>query len=201
MARFAPDRFGAALLAGSALGAFAWAHRAPAVWALLLVCAASVVWSLPRAPPRLAATARVVVLLLVGGVVVLGWTLMSYPVLSPPAQAVVERVLGSGLAVLASLAVLSPAWPRVWTLYPSIAGLLLIACFQPEARVGPAVAAASVALFGALGWWIDRHLSTGPWLLILGMLVGAALAFVALLRAVPPSGGGKHGGGSPPGNP
>lgn len=61
--------------------------------------------------------------------------------------------------------------------------------------------AASVALFGALGWWIDRHLSTGPWLLILGMLVGAALAFVALLRAVPPSGGGKHGGGSPPGNP
>jgi transglutaminase-like putative cysteine protease len=159
-ARFAPDRLGAALLAGSALGAFAWAHRAPAVWALLLVCAASVVWSLPSAPPRLAATARAVVLLLVGGVVVLGWTLMSYPVLSPPAQAVVERVLGSGLAVLASLAVLSPAWPRAWTLYPSIAGLLLIACFQPEARVGPAVAAASVALF--LHLLLDRGPSRRP---------------------------------------
>lgn len=47
--------------------------------------------------------------------------------------------------------------------------------------------AASLALFGALGWWIDRRLSTDPWLMILGMLGGAALAFVSLLRAVPPS--------------
>jgi len=47
--------------------------------------------------------------------------------------------------------------------------------------------AASLALFGAIGWWIDRRLSTGPWIFILGLLSGAALAFVALLRAVPPS--------------
>jgi F0F1-type ATP synthase assembly protein I len=52
--------------------------------------------------------------------------------------------------------------------------------------------AASLALFGAIGWWIDRRLSTGPWLFILGLLGGAALAFVALLRAVPPSGSGKR---------
>ena len=51
--------------------------------------------------------------------------------------------------------------------------------------------AASLALFGAIGWWIDRRLSTGPWLFILGLLGGAALAFVALLRAVPPSGKGS----------
>ena len=47
--------------------------------------------------------------------------------------------------------------------------------------------AASLALFGALGWWLDRRLSTNPWLMILGMLGGAALAFVSLLRAVPPT--------------
>ena len=47
--------------------------------------------------------------------------------------------------------------------------------------------AASLALFGALGWWLDRRLSSSPWLMILGMLGGAALAFVSLLRAVPPA--------------
>lgn len=58
--------------------------------------------------------------------------------------------------------------------------------------------AASLMLFGALGWWIDRRLSTGPWLMILGMLVGSALAFVSLLRAVPPTHRGKKRSGTPP---
>jgi F0F1-type ATP synthase assembly protein I len=58
--------------------------------------------------------------------------------------------------------------------------------------------AASLALFGAIGWWLDRRLSTGPWLFILGLLSGAALAFVALLRAVPPSGRGGGSGKPPP---
>jgi F0F1-type ATP synthase assembly protein I len=52
--------------------------------------------------------------------------------------------------------------------------------------------AASLALFGAIGWWIDRRLSTRPWIFILGLFLGAALAFVSLLRAVPPSGRGNH---------
>ncbi len=58
--------------------------------------------------------------------------------------------------------------------------------------------AASLVLFGAIGWWIDRRLSTGPWLFILGLFLGAALAFVALLRAVPPSGKGVGRGKRPP---
>ena len=58
--------------------------------------------------------------------------------------------------------------------------------------------AASQALFGALGWWIDRRLSTDPWLMILGMLLGSALSFVSLLRAVPPSGQGRKRPGPPP---
>ena len=45
--------------------------------------------------------------------------------------------------------------------------------------------AASLALFGAIGWWVDRRLSTRPWIFILGLFGGAALAFVSLLRAVP----------------
>ena len=46
--------------------------------------------------------------------------------------------------------------------------------------------AATVTLFGAAGWWLDRRLGTSPWLLLLGLFLGAALAFVSLLRAVPP---------------
>jgi F0F1-type ATP synthase assembly protein I len=57
--------------------------------------------------------------------------------------------------------------------------------------------AASLALFGALGWWIDRRLSTGPWIFILGLLGGAALAFVSLLRAVPSTTRGRK----PPSDP
>ena len=47
--------------------------------------------------------------------------------------------------------------------------------------------AGSVVLFGAAGWWLDRKLGTTPWLLIVGVFLGAGLAFVSLLRAVPPS--------------
>jgi F0F1-type ATP synthase assembly protein I len=47
---------------------------------------------------------------------------------------------------------------------------------------------ASLALFGVAGGWLDRRLSTGPWLLILGLFLGAALGFYSLLRAVPSPG-------------
>jgi F0F1-type ATP synthase assembly protein I len=47
--------------------------------------------------------------------------------------------------------------------------------------------AGSVALFGAAGWWLDGKLGTTPWLLILGLFLGAGLAFASLLRAVPSS--------------
>src|SRR5262249_55948467 len=160
MTRVSAQRLAVALLAASAIGAFAWAQRAPAGWALLAVCALSTVWNLPSVPPRLVATARLVVFVLGGGVVVLGWTLMSYPLLAPPTQTVFERFLGSALAVLASLALLSPALPRLWTLYPSIAALLLVACFEPAAAVRPAIAVAAGALF--LHLLLDRGPSRRP---------------------------------------
>lgn len=44
--------------------------------------------------------------------------------------------------------------------------------------------AASVLLFGAAGWWLDGRVGTRPWLFVVGLLLGAVLAFVSLLRAV-----------------
>ena len=46
---------------------------------------------------------------------------------------------------------------------------------------------ATVALFGGLGWWIDARAGTTPWLLVAGVLAGAVVAFVLILRSVPPA--------------
>ncbi|MBM3991694.1 MAG: AtpZ/AtpI family protein [Planctomycetes bacterium] len=35
---------------------------------------------------------------------------------------------------------------------------------------------------GALGWWLDGKLGTSPWLMIAGILLGAAGAMYSLVR-------------------
>jgi ATP synthase protein I len=35
-----------------------------------------------------------------------------------------------------------------------------------------------------VGWWLDRRMGTGPWLLILGVFAGAAGGFYNLYRAL-----------------
>jgi ATP synthase protein I len=39
-----------------------------------------------------------------------------------------------------------------------------------------------IGLFG--GQWLDRRLGTGPWLVVIGVFVGAAAGFVSLYRAL-----------------
>ena len=40
---------------------------------------------------------------------------------------------------------------------------------------------------GALGWWLDGKLGTSPWLLLVGIFLGAAGGFASLvLRISPP---------------
>ena len=46
--------------------------------------------------------------------------------------------------------------------------------------------ALTLVLLGALGWWLDSLLGTRPWLAVAGVLLGGVLAFVSLLRSVPP---------------
>lgn len=49
--------------------------------------------------------------------------------------------------------------------------------------------AAAFSLFGAVvgglivGWLLDRWLGTGPWLLVVGFLLGAAAGFYEFIRA------------------
>lgn len=42
--------------------------------------------------------------------------------------------------------------------------------------------AASILFFLFLGQWLDRRLGTEPWLLLLGVFVGAGAGFFALYR-------------------
>ncbi|MBK7642071.1 MAG: AtpZ/AtpI family protein [Planctomycetes bacterium] len=43
----------------------------------------------------------------------------------------------------------------------------------------------TLVLLGALGWWLDSVLGTQPWLLVVGVLAGGALAFYVVVRSVP----------------
>ena len=50
-----------------------------------------------------------------------------------------------------------------------------------------------------IGKWLDARLGTAPWLLILGVFLGAGASIVAMYRrAFPPE---KHGPSAPPGAP
>jgi len=46
-------------------------------------------------------------------------------------------------------------------------------------------------VFGAIGWWLDGKLGTAPWLMVVGIALGAAGAFWSLVRSVPPAGGAQ----------
>jgi F0F1-type ATP synthase assembly protein I len=46
---------------------------------------------------------------------------------------------------------------------------------------------ASMCILGFVGYWADGKLGTYPWLLIVGLFLGAAGSFYSLLQAIPPS--------------
>jgi len=50
-------------------------------------------------------------------------------------------------------------------------------------RVGLELVAATV-LGAGLGYGLDRWLGTGPWLLVVGVVLGAAAGFLAVYRLV-----------------
>ena len=44
--------------------------------------------------------------------------------------------------------------------------------------------AASMCVFGWVGYWLDGKLGTYPWLMIIGLMLGAGTGFYALILAV-----------------
>ncbi|MCF6286244.1 MAG: AtpZ/AtpI family protein [Candidatus Hydrogenedentes bacterium] len=44
--------------------------------------------------------------------------------------------------------------------------------------------AVSMCLFGWVGYWLDGKLETSPWLMIIGLMLGAGAGFYALILTV-----------------
>jgi F0F1-type ATP synthase assembly protein I len=45
----------------------------------------------------------------------------------------------------------------------------------------------TIALFGLFGWWLDGRFGTTPWVLVGAIFLGAVVAFISIVRAVPPA--------------
>jgi F0F1-type ATP synthase assembly protein I len=43
--------------------------------------------------------------------------------------------------------------------------------------------AAAMVVFGGIGYWLDGRLKTTPWLLVVGMLMGATGGMISLIRS------------------
>jgi F0F1-type ATP synthase assembly protein I len=43
--------------------------------------------------------------------------------------------------------------------------------------------AAAMALFGAIGWWLDGRLGPTPWLLVAGVLIGGVGGMISIIRS------------------
>lgn len=46
--------------------------------------------------------------------------------------------------------------------------------------------AATLGVFGALGWWLDAKLGSSPWLLLLGIFTGFGLGLYSMLLKLSP---------------
>lgn len=42
--------------------------------------------------------------------------------------------------------------------------------------------AAAMAAFGAAGWWADSEFGTAPWLLVVGVVLGATGGLISMIR-------------------
>jgi F0F1-type ATP synthase assembly protein I len=47
--------------------------------------------------------------------------------------------------------------------------------------------AATLGVFGALGWWLDTKLGSSPWLLIVGIFAGFGLGLYSMTKKLGPS--------------
>ncbi len=48
--------------------------------------------------------------------------------------------------------------------------------------------AATIGVFGLVGYWLDARLGSGPWILIAGVFVGFALGLYSMVKKLPARG-------------
>jgi transglutaminase-like putative cysteine protease len=136
----------AALFSASA-SSFAVNLEAGAGWAFVAAALLSVFWRRGSLSPGLAALVKRLLQLALVLMGLLGWILVTYPVLSTPSLRLLSVVLGYAFGSLGSLLLLTegPA-PREGAI-PAAIGLLVVSAFDLDAGIHPYLAAAGVAAF------------------------------------------------------
>jgi len=178
------------VLVCAAIAAFGTAYNLPLVWIFWLPCVVSVFWRIQQAPTWLDTGARILAYIFEALALVLGLIFTAYPVLSAEAGTSLTLLAGVGLSLFASLFLLgTPVWPRPTTLFPATLGLLVVACFNPEARHRPFLVGAGLAVFAYLVLPTvgrgGRRVSWAQWARLASFLLIAGLFAVMLIVAVP----------------
>ena len=168
------------VLACAAISSFGAAHGQPAAWAFCLPCCISPFWCMRRVSAVVRRGARWTAWTLVGLAGLLSLILMAYPVLLSEQMArALAYLAGYGLALHAALFLLgTPVWPAKETFFPACAGLLVVAAFNPLARIRPLLALAGMCAFVFL--WLTARRRTAP----RGSLLSTSLVISALGSAL-----------------
>ena len=173
-----------------AVAAFGTAFDQPLVWIFWLPCIVSVFWRIQRVPAWLENGARFLAHVLETLALVLGLIFMAYPVLSAETATRLTLLAGFGLSLFASLFLLgTPVWPRAITLFPATLGLMVVACFNPEAKHRPLLVGAGAAVFAYLSLPIlargVRKVPFAQWMRLASFALVTVLVAVTTIVVVP----------------
>jgi len=173
-----------------AVAAFGTAFDQPLVWIFWLPCIVSVFWRIPRAPAWLETGARFLARIFEALALVLGLIFMAYPVLSAETATRLTLLAGFGLSLFASLFLLgTPVWPRAIALFPATLGLMVVACFNPEAKHRPLLVGAGAAVFAYLSLPILarglRKVPFAEWMRLASFALVTALVAATCIVVVP----------------
>jgi len=160
----------------AAVAAFGSSYQQPAIWIFWLPAALSMFWRLNRAPKSVVHALRNFSWTLLGVSTVLGLVLMAYAVIISESTAKVLTLLcGYGLATFGALFLLgTPVWPVAEAAIPAAIGLLLVAAFNPTAKITPLLVAPGAAAY--LYLLLTRRDARPPWRLLSLRLVVASVA-------------------------
>lgn len=184
------EQFLLLVLVCAAIAAFGTAYDRPLVWIFWLPCVVSVFWRIQRVPAWLDTGVRAFAHIFEALALALGLIFMAYPVLSAETATGLAFLAGGGLSLSASLFLLgTPVWPRPTTVLPAALGLLVVACFNPEAKHRPFLVAAGFAVFAYLslptiGRGV-RKVSSTQWIRLAGFLLIAALLAATVIVVAP----------------
>jgi len=136
----------AALFAASA-SSFAVNVQTGVGWAFVAAALLSVFWRGGRLSPSLADLGKRVIQLALVLMGLLGWVLVTYPVLSAPTLRLWSLLLGCTFGALGSLFLLTDGLTHRESAIPAAVGLIVVSAFDLEARIVPYLIAAGGAGF------------------------------------------------------